>query len=395
MTKPELTLRLAKARSRDFLAGCPWLFKGDYVESSEQLLCTPGTIADVTDTRGQFLARGTFHPTSSIPFREITRKAEPIDAGFMVKRIEAALARRTKLYRLPYYRLLHSEGDGLAGLVIDRFGDILACQISTAGMERLWPLVEQALMETIKPAAILLKNHIPARAREGLAQETKLIKGDIPPMVEVIENDCLYFADLLHGQKTGWFYDQRDNRAFIASLTQRKTLLDVFSHSGGFGLLAAKSGASDITFVDSSALALSLARQAALQNGVEARCHFIEADAIETCEQLAAQGESFDVVTIDPPAFIKAPKDLNAGLKAYGKVTRAASALVKPGGILYVASCSHRASRPLFEKAVMEGLHKAGRKGKAVKRMGAGPDHPNHPKLQQNEYLKSITLRLD
>lgn len=393
--KPEITLRLAKHRGRDFIAGFPWLFRGDFIESSEQLLCHAGCLADVTDARGQFLARGTFHAHSPIPFRELSRKQEPIDEAFFTRRLRTALERRQKLFAAPYYRLVHSEGDHLAGLVIDRFDSLYSCQISTAGMEQLWPLAQAALQALLSPTALALRNDIPARSRERLEQGVRVITGAIPPVVEVIENNCRYLADLIKGQKTGWFYDQRDNRAFIASLAEDKTLLDAYSHSGGFGLLAAKSGAARVTCLDSSATALELAQKAAELNGVSERCRFLRGDAMESCAELLKQGEYFDIVTLDPPAFVKSPKDIIPGLKAYAKIAQLGAALVKPEGVLYVASCSHRASRPAFEKAVAEGIAKASRSGTVIKRMGAAGDHPIHPKLQQNEYLKSTTWRID
>ncbi len=210
--------------------------------------------------------------------------------------------------------------------------------------------------------------------------------------MEVQENGCIYFADLLKGQKTGWFYDQRDNRKMIADMAKGKTVLDVYSHSGGFGLLAAKQGAAQVTMVDSSKLALDLARKAAAKNGVSVE--YIQGDAFAEMERLQREGKIFDIVLADPPPFVKSRKDIASGMKGYEKVARLAAALAAPGGLLFVASCSHHAGRSAFNKAVLDGVEKAGRRAEILKHTGASGDHPRHPKLPQSEYLKGLLLRL-
>jgi 23S rRNA (cytosine1962-C5)-methyltransferase len=293
---------------------------------------------------------------------------------------------------VPYYRLVHSESDFLPGLLIDRFAGYFVVQVGTAGMDRLQPLWVEAIEQLFSPSSLILRNDIAVREREGLTQSVDVLHGTVPELVEVHEQGCIYLADLLRGQKTGWFYDQRDNRGMMADLAVGKTMVDVFSHSGGFGLRAAKAGAAHVTLVDSSKLALDLASQAARLNGVDRQLSYEQGDAFAVMERLAAQGKRYDVVIADPPAFVKHKRDMAAGMKGYEKVARLAAALVAPGGQLFVASCSHHAQRNKFNQAVKKGAKDAGFMGRTLKQTGAAPDHPLHPLLLQNEYLKGILL---
>ncbi|MDE3059420.1 MAG: class I SAM-dependent rRNA methyltransferase [Pseudomonadota bacterium] len=388
-----IPLRLKKGREEAIRGGYPWIYAGDIIESSELLLLPPGGLVAIETHRGEAIGTGYYNARSQIACRVLALGQEKIDLAFLTSRIEKALAQRQRLIGAPYCRLIHSEADGLPGLLVDRFGDILVAQAGTAGMEQLQPLWMRALEDLLHPQAILLRNDTTARKLEGLKQEVIAARGNIPSLVEVQENGCIYLADVMHGQKTGWFYDQRDNRRMIAELAKGKTVLDVYAHSGGFGLLAAKYGAAQVALADSSRLALDLAAQAAVRNHL-ASLHYMQGDAFETMERLAGEKQQFDIVLADPPAFVKSRKDIAAGLKGYEKVTRLAAALVLPGGLLFVASCSHYASRSSFDKAVQDGIAKAGREGAILKRTGAAPDHPCHPRLPQSEYLKGILLRL-
>ena len=382
-------LRLKKGLEENIRRGFPWVYAGDFIDSSELLSVPAGSLVSVETHKGEAMGAGYFNARSRIACRILTLKKEPIDAAFFASRLEKALAMRARLIDAPYYRLVHSESDALPGLLIDRFGDALVAQAGTAGMEALQPLWLAALEKLLKPKAIVLRNDVGARAMEGLAQEVKVIKDEVPDLVEVHENGCVYYADLIKGQKTGWFYDQRDNRKMIAGMAKDKTLLDVYSHSGGFGVLAAMSGAA-VTMLDSSKLALSLAEKAAAKNDVV--CSYLQGDAFEMMEKLAGEGRQYDIVLVDPPAFVKSKKDIAAGMKGYEKAARLAAALVAPGGRMFVASCSHHASRGAFNKAVLSGVEKAGRTATVQKQTGAAPDHPLHPLLTQSEYLKGLLL---
>jgi len=423
-------IRLKKGREEDVRTGIPWIYSSDIVESSELLHVLPGSLVAIENHKGQPVGTGYYNAKSQIACRVLSLKREPIDVTFFKTRFAKALTLRDELIGAPYYRLAHSEADGLPGLLVDRFGDILVAQAGTAGIENLQPLWMQALEELLHPKAIILRNDIPARALEGLKQEVTIFpsplegesgdptrvagapgegvfkdcllrdslsltlshqgRGDY--LVEVMENNCIYYADLIKGQKTGWFYDQRDNRKMVAELAKGKTLLDVYAHSGGFGILAAKYGAAYVTLVDSSKLALQLAQQAARRNDVA--CDTIQGDAFETMERLHEEGKRFDIVLADPPAFVKSRKDIAAGLKGYEKVARMATRLVNPDGLLFIASCSHHAGRAAFNKAVQDGIAKAGRDAILFRQTGAAPDHPRHKYLQQNDYLKGILLEI-
>lgn len=386
-------IRVKKGCDEAIIKGMPWVYASDLIDSSELLLIPSGSLVTIENHKGQRIGTGYFNARSQIACRVLTLTQEAIDVAFFSRRLQQAVHKRDTLIGVPYYRMVHSEADGLPGLLVDRYGDVLVVQVGTAGMELLQPLWLEALETLHKPKAILLRNDTAARQLEGLAKEVKWLKGEPLVQLEVLENDCVYFADIEHGQKTGWFYDQRDNRKLIAGLAKGKTLIDIFSHSGGFGIVAAKAGAAQVTMVDSSQLALELAMKAATRNGVESLCATLQGDAFAVMERLAKEGRSFDIVLADPPAFVKSKKDIATGLKGYEKVARLAAKMVAPQGYLFVASCSHNAGRSAFNKAVQDGVAKAGLSMEIVKQTGASADHPRHPSLQQNEYLKGILLR--
>lgn len=387
-----IPVRLKKGKETAVLGGMPWIYASDIVDSSQWRAAPAGSTAIIETARGEFVGYGYVNPASQIACRVLTLKNEKTDAEFFQRRLQAALARREKIIDVPYYRLAHAEADGLPGLLIDRFGDTLVAQVGTAGMEALQPLWLEALKEMA--ATVILRNDIPARKLEGLNQEIKVPKGAPPELIEVRENGIVYYADLMKGQKTGWFYDQRGNREMMAELSKNKTVLDVYSHSGGFGLLAAKRGAAAVTMVDSSALALELAKKAQAKNDLTG-CDYLQGNAFEIMEKLASERKKYDIVLADPPPFIKTKRDIGSGLKGYEKMARQAAALVSPGGTLFTASCSHHASRGAFNNAIMEGIKKAGREAEMIKQTGAAGDHPLHPKLPQSEYLKGLLVRVE
>lgn len=389
---PLSPLRLKKGVEGPVKAGMPWVYAGDIIDTSELALLPPGALVSVETARGEALGVGYYNARSQIACRVLTLGRAGIDQVFFEKRLARALALREKAVGAPYYRLVHSEGDFLPGLLLDRFGDVLVAQSGTAGMDGLCGLWLGAARALLRPKAIVLRNDTGARAHEGLAQEVRVVEGEAPELVQVMENGCIYLADVLKGQKTGWFFDQRDNRRLIADKAGGKTLVDIYSHSGGFGLLAAKAGA-QATLVDSSKLALDIARRAAGLNGVAVEA--VQGDAFAVMEKMAAEGRTFDIVLADPPAFVKSKKDIASGLKGYAKVARLAAKLGKPGGLFFTASCSHYAGRGAFNKAVLEGVGKAGFTARILAQTGAGGDHPVHPKLAQGEYLKGLLLQLD
>ncbi len=345
---------------------------------------------------GKPLGAGTFNPHCLIAFRLFARDAgTAIDRAFIAGRAGRALALRRDLYDEPCYRMIHAEADGLPGLIVDRFGDVLAVQTGTAGMEALLEDVLAVLDDICGPSAVVLRNDSRGRALEGLASYIRLAKGELDGPVEVREGGLTFLADPLEGQKTGWFFDQRDNRAFVAGLAAGGRMVDAYCHSGGFAISAAAAGATEALAVDSSEPALALARRAAAMNGVEGRCRFVRAEIFGELERLAGDGEMFRLVAADPPAFVTSRKDLKPGLKGDRKLARLAAALVEPGGFLFLASCSHNVEAAAFAAEVSRGIAGAGRTGRILRSAGAAPDHPVHPHLPESAYLKALVLQLD
>jgi 23S rRNA (cytosine1962-C5)-methyltransferase len=357
----------------------------------------PGACACLVRVDGKPVAVGTFNPKTLIAFRVFAREGgATIDRAFVAQRLRAALVLRQHLFAKPFYRLVHAEADGLPGLVVDRFGDVCVLQAGTAGIENLIPEILAALDEVLSPRAVVLANESPLRALEGLETYTRLAAGDLSGPVEVEENNLVFSADPMQGQKTGWFFDQRDNRAFVAQLAHGAgAVLDLYAYAGGFAVQAAAGGAKKVLAVDSSAPALELAKKAAARNGVAGACEFRKQDAFAALEDLAVRNERFEVVIADPPPFARSKKDVPAALKGYRKLARMAAALVQPGGFLFVASCSHNVTAEAFAQEVAGGISRAGRSGRIIRAAGAGADHPVHPLLPETAYLKTLTLQLD
>lgn len=374
-------------------AGAPWVFSNEIVMEGDAKGLPPGTVVDLKGDDGQNFGSGFFNPKSLIAVRLFAREiGVAADEKFFVARLKRAIALRERFYRQPFYRLVHAEGDGLPGLIIDRFGDILVLQVTIAGMENALPLLIAALNKLLVPQAIILRNDTPARALEGLDSYVRVAQG-AAGRIAVEENGARYFADLGQGQKTGWYFDQRDNRHFIARLAQDRTVLDAYSYTGGFGILAAKAGAKEVICLDSSEPALKLAEESAAANQVSIRA--VKADVFEEMARLGAQKERFDIVLADPPPFVKSRKDLEPGAKAYRKLARLAADVAAPGGLLLLASCSHNIPLERFAAECAAGILKSGRNASLIHSAGAGPDHPVHPMLPETAYLKALVYALD
>lgn len=390
MSRKTIILPKGRARAR---AGSPWIFSNEVRMDEAAKSIAPGAVINVRGEDGRAFGTGYFNPKSLIAIRLWSDDCDlVIDRDFFAARLKRALALRETIYDKPFYRLVHAEGDALPGLVIDRFDDTLSVQIGTAGMERQTETLLQALEAVVKPKTVILRNDAPSRALEGLDSQVKTVKGE-GRRIAVEENGARYFADLAEGQKTGWYYDQRDNRAFIAGLAKGKTVLDAYSYTGGFGILAAKAGAKEVVCLDSSAPALAIAEESARANGVTIQA--VKADVFEELERLKAAGERFDIVVADPPPFVKSKKDLEPGAKAYRKLTRLAADVTASGGVMMIASCSHNIPPERFAQECAQGLLRAHRQAAMIRQAGAGPDHPVHPLLPESAYLKAIAYALD
>jgi 23S rRNA (cytosine1962-C5)-methyltransferase len=390
------TIKLLKGQDARLRHGHPWVYSNEIDMSAEAKSLTPGSIVSLRLANGETAGTAMFNPKSLISARLLSSRYDAaIDADFFKAHLTQALRLREKILVQPYYRLVHAEGDGLPGLVVDRYGDVVVVQAGAAGMERLLPEIQSALENVLKPHSIVLRNDSGARQLEGLESYIRVAAGEPPEHVEILENGCRFLVNPREGQKTGWFFDQRNNRRDLATLAGDARVLDAYCHTGGFAITALVGGAREAVAIDSSADALALAEQSANLNGVGPRVIWRRTDVFDELQKLASQNEAFDVVICDPPAFVKSRKDLEAGARGYRKLARLAASLVAPSGFLFMASCSHNIDAARFEAEVTAGLGQAGRTGRIIAQAGAGPDHPIHPLLPETAYLKSVLLNLD
>lgn len=370
----------------------PWVF-------SRALSGNPTGAAEEVEVRaasGALLGRGFASPRSSIAARVWRFDDGPLDAAFVKARLESAARLRDRFVpaETDGYRLVHAEGDGLPGLVVDRYGDVLVVQATTAGTEAARPLWLPALRELLPQTSILQRNDLASRHGEGLPLEDELLAGDPPPgRVPFRERGVTYVADLAGGQKTGFFLDQRENRHLVQGLAAGRSVLNLFSYSGAFGVAALAGGASRVTHVDVSEPALALARENHVANGQDlSRVQTVAADVFEDLRARVARGESWDVVVTDPPAFAKKTPDVDRACRGYKDVNRLALKLLAPGGLLLACSCSGPVSTDLFQKVLFAASLDAGVPARILERRGAGPDHPVSIDCPETEYLKAFLL---
>ena len=352
----------------------------------------PGESVLVADAGGRPLGTGYINPASLIAVRLVSRKAdEPLDADLLRRRLADALALRQRMFDRPFYRLCHGEGDFLPGLIADRHGDHIVCQITTAGMDAHTEELTAILDELLHPASIVLDNDVASRDLEGLERFKRVALGQAPEEAQVEENGMTYAIPLLGGQKTGWFYDQRLNRAALTPFVKAQPgchVLDAFCYAGGFGALSASNGAGKVTFMDASAQALNYARRNAEQFGTEAET--LQGDALTLLADLRREGRTFDIVCLDPPAFIKRKKDTRQGLEAYQRVNELGLDLVRPGGMLMTCSCSHHLEADALRNMVTRAAGKRRRFARLLRQGLQGPDHPIHPAMPETAYLKTF-----
>ncbi len=394
--RPVIRLR-PKANARAIRHGFPWIYADEIVADRRTRALPPGAIARLEDHERRPLATVGVNMGSKIACRVLDRDPQAeIGRAWIAARLEAALGLRARLFDKPFYRLAHAEADGLPGVVIDRFDDTAVLQPNAAWADLLADDFAAALRDVCAIANVVKNAAGRARRLEGLDQESRVIAGAPPGApIPVPMNGAIYMADLMGGQKTGLYYDQRPNHAFAQRLiVPGGRMLDVFSHVGGFALAALAAGAGAALAVDASAPALDLARAGAEAMGQGARLATRRGDAFEVMAALGEAGERFDLVVCDPPAFAPNRKALTAGLRAYERVARLAAPLVAPGGYLGLCSCSHAADLAAFRQASARGIGRAGRQGQLIHTGFAGPDHPQHPQLAESGYLKALFFRL-
>jgi len=386
---------LPKTKPQAIRHGFPWVYANELVMDRRTKALRPGALAVLEDAERRPLALVTVNPASKIAARVLDRDpGAVVDADWIAARLGRALEMRARFHDAPFYRLVHAEADGLPGLAIDRFGDFAVMQPNAAWAEDHAGMIADALV-TLGIGNVIKNGMGRARALDGLPEEMAVLRGAAPDApVPVPMNGAIYMADLMGGQKTGLFYDQRDNHAFAARLAPGARVLDVFSHVGGFALAALTAGADRALAVDGSAAALELARAGAEASGQQARFETRQGDAFAVLEALGSEGAAFDLVICDPPAFAPSRQALEAGLRAYERVARLAAPLVAEGGYLVLCSCSHAADLKRFRDACARGIGRGGRRGQLIHTGFAGPDHPMLPQLAESGYLKALVLRL-
>ncbi|MBI3773246.1 MAG: class I SAM-dependent rRNA methyltransferase [Gammaproteobacteria bacterium] len=389
-------LQLKRNEGRRLRAGHLWVFSNEIDTTRTPLSAfEPGQDVELIDDSGKFLGHAYVNPNSLICARIVSRERDyPASASLITHRLNIALSLRERLFAHPYYRLVYGEGDGLPGLVVDRFGDVLSVQITTFGMEKRRDEIIACLDKLLRPKAIILRNDSSIREMEGLPRYVEVAHGTAPELLDVIENDCRFQAPAQTGQKTGWFYDHRLNRGRLTHYVKDLRVLDVFSYMGGWGIPAAVAGAREVLCIDESNLAIDQIHNNAALNNVGDRVATLHGDAFDALKQLRAEREHFDVIVLDPPAFIKRKKDIAKGTEAYRRLNQMAMQVLSKDGILVSASCSYHMDRDELRQQVLQAARHIDRNVVILEQGHQGPDHPVHPAIPETDYLKAFICRV-
>lgn len=389
-------LRLKAQEERRLREGHVWVFSNEVdIVATPLKSFTVGQQVVIEDSKGKALGLAIVNPNALICARMFNRDVDhPLSTSLFVHRLQIALSMRETWFAEPYYRLVYGDSDGLPGLVVDRFGDILVVQISTAGIELERVALIEALVKVLKPAGILFKNDGKMRQVEGLESYVEVVHGEVPERVMVLENGVKFETLVRTGQKTGWFFDHRDSRARLKGLVSGKRVLDVFSYIGGWGIQAAVNGASEVHCIDGSAAALDQVMHNAALNGVESKVQTLQGDAFDALTALKQEGQRFDVIIIDPPAFITRRKDHKNGLQAYRRANELAMRLLNRDGLLISASCSLHLGRDELVDVIRASSRHVDRQAQILHHGHQGADHPIHPAIPETEYLKAVFARV-
>jgi len=389
------TLKLGKDQERRLLAGHAWIYSNE-VDTKETPLkaFSAGEQVAVVSQRGKWIGNAYVNPHALICARIVsTDISKTLDEKLLTERISQALLLRQRLYKQNFYRLVYGESDFLPGLVIDRYGDYLVMQITTAGMEAVRSQIISVLEKLLSPHGILLSNDTPMRAMEGLDSSVTVVSGDIPPLVQLSEGESSFEVSLLEGQKTGWFFDQAANRNDMRRyIREGDSVLDICSYVGAWGIRAARAGATEVICVDSSNAALEQVKRNAEMNGVQEQVRTMKNDAFERLKKFAKRKRQFDMVILDPPAFIKRKKDLKEGMQAYRRLNALGLEVLKPGGILITSSCSFHMAQSQLLNVVRQGSVRERSSLQLLQYGQQGADHPVHPAIPETAYLKTLFL---
>jgi 23S rRNA (cytosine1962-C5)-methyltransferase len=387
-------LYLKPHEERRLSSGHLWVFSNEIDTARSPLTrFESGSPCMIFTSRERFVGYGYVNPHSLIAARILGRAPEYLPGrSLLVQRLQVALSLRQRLYAAPFYRLVYGEGDALPGLVVDRYGELLVAQIGTAGMERMKTEITAALEKVIRPRAIIYRNDSAARTLEGLPGYVETALGEAPDVVQLEEHGVAFDVPIAGGQKTGWFYDQAANRDRFLKYVPGARVLDVFSYLGAWGLAAARAGAAEVTCVDASEPALAMLAQAASANSLAVGIE--RGDAFDVLERLHAERRRFDVVVIDPPAFIKRRKDIPKGEAAYRRLNQLAMQLLDRDGLLVSCSCSYHLAPDQLVGAIQRAARHLDRFAQIVEIGGQSPDHPIHPAIPETRYLKAYFCRV-
>jgi len=382
-----VTLKVTARGAERWKQGHPWIYRSDVAAEPEK---KPG-IVPVTDRKGKFLGQALYSPTSEIRLRLLTRSDQPIDARWWAERIAAAAARRNGI-NATAWRAVHAEADGLPSLVIDKYGPWIVAQLLSAGLETARADVLAGITAALAPEGILLRNDAAVRRHEGLASEVVLALGQVPEVVEVVEDGLKYLAAPWSGQKTGAFLDQRENRILVGQHTKAGgRALDLFTYHGSFALHLARH-AKDVLAVDQSTEALARGAENARLNGI-GNIEWCEANAFDLLRELERRREQFDTIALDPPAFAKTKANLERAVAGYKEVNLRAMKILAEGGVLFTSSCSYHVSRDVFHAMLADAARDSGRRIQFVAATGASADHPELLNVPETGYLKGVLLR--
>ena len=364
----------------------PWIFKSDI--DHEKNHCEPGSVVRVISSKGKFLAKAYYNPESQIALRIMSYQDEPVDRNLIFDRIHDAIEYRRSFADLKSCRLVFAESDRLPALIVDSFNDILVMQCLARGMEQFKKDIVDVLVEEMHPRGIWERNDVPVRRLEGLEMCTGLLYGDVPDRVLMSENGIKFLVDVKQGQKTGFFLDQKENRAAIAPFVKNKRVLDCFTHTGSFALHAGYFGAREVTGVDISEYACGCASENAKLNGLEDRVHFIAANAFDLLGEQSRNNIRYDVIILDPPAFTKTRSAVDSALRGYKEINLRAMKMIEAGGYLVTCSCSQHVHKDMFHDMINDAAKDAKVLLRQVEFRTQGKDHPVLPYAPETEYLK-------
>lgn len=386
---------LKPGKQRRIENGHVWVFAGE-VQQLPPEDCN-GTILPVQDSRGRFLGQGYVNTRSNILARLLTRAPEPVDASFWRRALERAIAYRERFVRgTDAFRLVFGEADGLPALIVDCYHDTLVVQSLALGIDAHLNLIADLLVELLRPRSVYERSDVAIRQLEGLEQRSGLLRGEEPPAeIPVSESGLQFLVDIRQGQKTGFFLDQRLNRASVAALAAGRRVLDAFCYTGAFSIATARGGAAEVLGIEVSGEALKVAQRQAELNGVGEKCRWLEGNAFDHLRRLVAEKQAFDLAILDPPAFTKNKDSIPGALRGYKEINLRALKLLSPGGLLVTCSCSHHVDPTLFQQVVQEAAQDARRHLRLVEARGQAPDHPILLSVPETNYLKCLILEVD